>query len=49
MPRTEKTAESEVDFMADAPKERPYGDAITEEHRAALTEAGVVVPEASQK
>lgn len=32
-----------ADDMADAPPERPYGDAITDEHRAVLEAAGVPV------
>jgi hypothetical protein len=36
-----------ADDMADAPPARPYGDAISDEHRAALEEAGVYVEPAS--
>jgi hypothetical protein len=45
---TEKPTDAEpvVDFMVDAPPARPYGDAITDQHRALLAENGVTVPEA---
>jgi hypothetical protein len=36
-----------IDFMAEAPPARPYGDAITAEHRALLAANGVNVAAAS--
>ena len=41
--KSEPPKEVEVDYMADAPAARPYRDAITDEHRAALEEAGFEV------
>jgi hypothetical protein len=41
--------EIEVDYMADAPKERPYEEAVTDEHRAFLREHGVIIPEPKGK
>lgn len=38
-----KVEEKEVDVMKDAPPERPYGEAITDEHREFLRENGTVV------
>lgn len=46
-----KKAESEekpVDYMKDS-KERPYGEAITDEHRAFLASKGIVVEEPKKK
>jgi hypothetical protein len=37
--------EQEIDFMADAPPERPYHEAVSDSHRELLTEHGVVLPE----
>lgn len=45
-PKAEKPAEPqevEVDYMADAPKARPYSEAITDEHRKVLEEAGIPI------
>lgn len=39
------TKENDVDYMADAPKARPYSEAITDEHRRVLKDEGVVVEE----
>ena len=39
----EEVTEKEVDFMADAPPERPYHEAVTDEHRQILAEAGIPV------
>ncbi len=41
--------EPTVDFMADAPPERPYSEAITSEHREMLSANGVIVPEGGAK
>lgn len=41
MARTQ--SEQASDYMADAPPERPYGEAITDEHRALLASQGIDV------
>ena len=41
--KTGPPKEVEVDYMKDAPPARPYSEAITDEHRAALEEAGFKV------
>jgi hypothetical protein len=46
--KDEKPTEVEVDYMRDAPPERPYADAVTEEHRAFLFGRGVVLPAPSE-
>ncbi len=40
---SDSNEEPTVDFMADAPPERPYSEAITTEHRALLAENGITV------
>ena len=41
--KTDPPKEVGVDYMAEAPPARPYSDAITDEHRSALKEAGFEV------
>lgn len=45
-PAKDGSGEPLVDFMADAPPERPYSEAITEQQLAILAAAGIpmVVP-----
>lgn len=45
MTSTKKSTEADptVDDMSEAPAERPYSEAITDEHRALLAENGVEV------
>lgn len=42
--KTEQT-EHEIDFLAEAPKERPYHEAISDAHRQLLIDNGVPLPE----
>jgi hypothetical protein len=41
--------EEPVDYLRDAPPARPYSDAVSDEHRKALAEVGIIVPERSTK
>jgi hypothetical protein len=43
----DEAQEQEVDFMADAPEERPYHEAVSDSHRELLAENGVVLPGSS--
>jgi hypothetical protein len=36
--------ETEVDYMADAPPARPYSEAVSDKHRAFLTENNIPLP-----
>jgi len=45
--KVEEVQEQEIDFMADAPKERPYHEAVSDTHRELLADAGIRLPEAS--
>lgn len=42
-PPPPKESEEEVDYMKDAPPERPYAKAVTDEQRAAMEAAGLTV------
>lgn len=41
------SGEPEVDFMSDAPAERPYADAVSAEQRKLLFDAGIPLAEAA--
>lgn len=43
VPPAPKVEEQEVDYTSDAPPERPYTKAITDEQRAAMAAAGLAV------
>lgn len=48
-PTGDGSNEKTVDYLKDAPEERPYDKAVTDEHREVLREQGVQVGKARKK
>jgi hypothetical protein len=47
--KTAEPKEQEHDYLADAPKERPYSEAVTDEQREHLKQYGIIIPDAKAK